>query len=93
MGLITWLIIGGLAGWAASLIMGEDKSMGLMSNIIVGIVGALLGGTLMELLRTGTFDLTNAINGFNISSFLVATLGAVVLLAILKAFKKSPARL
>lgn len=79
MGILSWIIFGGLAGWIASLIMKTDKKMGLLANIAVGIVGAMIGGFLMSIInKTG-------VTGFNLYSFLVAVLGAVVLLFIIKA--------
>ena len=78
MGIIAWIILGGFAGWIASMIMNTDKDQGIFLNIIVGIVGAILGGFLIQLTGSGiNFD-------FDIQSFLVAILGAVVLLAIYK---------
>ena len=82
MGLLSWIIIGGLAGWVASMIMKTDKSMGALANIAVGMVGAMIGGFLMNLInRSGP-------TGFNLYSFFVALLGAVVLLAIIKVLRK-----
>lgn len=82
MGIISWLIIGGFAGWIASKIMGADKDMGLMANIIVGIVGAFIGGFVFSFFgKTG-------ITGFNLYSFFVAIVGATLLLFIVKAIKK-----
>ena len=74
MGILTWIILGGLAGWVASMIMGRDKNMGLLANIFVGIVGAFLGKLLASLLGLG------AITGFNIPSFLIALGGSCLLL-------------
>lgn len=78
-GIITWIVVGGLAGWVASLITKTDKSQGLLGNIVVGIIGGLIGGFLVGLLGGEGFT------GFNIWSFLVALLGSVVLLFIWKA--------
>ncbi len=80
--IIMWLIVGGLAGWIASMIMKTDAQMGALANIVVGIVGALLGGFLARVL----FNLDVDPNGFSIASILTAIVGAVILLAILKAF-------
>jgi uncharacterized membrane protein YeaQ/YmgE (transglycosylase-associated protein family) len=77
--IIIWIVIGGLAGWVASMIVGTDKNQGVVGNIIVGILGALVGGFLVGLLGGDGFT------GFNLWSFLVALLGAVVLLGIWKA--------
>lgn len=79
MGIISWIIIGGLAGWIASMIMDTDKSMGVTANIVVGIIGGLIGGFLVSIF--GGVGMT----GFNIWSLLVAVLGSIVLLAIVKA--------
>jgi len=80
MGILAWIIFGAIAGWLAHLITG--KGGGLISNIIVGIVGAFIGGFVMSFFGGG------GVTGFNLSSFLVAVLGAVILLAILGFIKK-----
>ncbi len=82
--LIAWLVVGGLAGWIASKIMKTDKDMGVVANIVVGIVGALIGGWLSRTL----FGLTVDANGFNLLSLLVAVGGAVLLLAMIKLVKR-----
>lgn len=82
MGIIAWLLVGGIAGWLASMIMKTNDSQGMIMNIVVGIVGAVIGGWLMSWF--GGYGVT----GFNLQSILVATLGAVVLLAVLKLLKK-----
>lgn len=82
MGIISWIIVGALAGWIASMIMGKNAQMGAIANIIVGIIGALIGGFVVNLLGMGGVD------GINIWSILVAILGAVILLAIVKAVQK-----
>ena len=75
MGIIAWIIVGGLAGWIASLIMRTDERMGCLLNIIVGIVGAFIGGLVIQLVTGQGFDF-----GFNLPSLIVAILGAVILL-------------
>ncbi len=85
MGILTWIIIGGLAGWLASIVMKTNASMGLLANIAVGIIGAFLGGFVFSL--SGGSGVT----GFNLYSLLVATIGAVILLAIVKFFTRSKA--
>lgn len=86
-GLGGWLgaiIIGGLAGWVASMFMKTDASMGLLANIIVGIVGAIIGNLLLPVFGvTGT-------TGFNLWSFVVALIGAVILLLIVRMFTRKP---
>ncbi|MFV8382211.1 GlsB/YeaQ/YmgE family stress response membrane protein [Corynebacterium hindlerae] len=71
---IGWIILGGLAGWIASKIMGRDAQMGVFLNIVVGIIGSFIGGWVLGLFGADTPD------GFNIASFLTALLGAVILL-------------
>lgn len=82
MGILSWIIVGGLAGWVASKFTGKDASMGLVANIVVGIIGGLLGGWIVSLIGG------SGVTGFNLYSFAVATFGAVVLLTILKMIKK-----
>lgn len=84
MGIVLWIIFGALAGWAASILVGSNKSLGLFKNIVVGIVGAAIGGILMYLMGMGG----DAITGFNFQSFLVAVMGAVVLLWLVGLFQK-----
>ena len=74
MNIILWILFGAIAGWIASMIMGTDAQMGALANIIVGIVGAVLGGFLMNAFGAP------GVTGFNLPSLLVATVGAVVLL-------------
>ena len=74
MGILGWIILGGLAGWIASMIAGTNARQGFIGNIVIGIIGAFLGGFIMSLLG---FD---GITGFNLYSLLVALLGAVVAL-------------
>ena len=76
MGIISWIIFGALVGWVASLLTGQNERYGCLSNIIIGIVGALVGGLLMAAIVGVTP------NGFTGQHFLVALLGAVVLLTI-----------
>ncbi len=78
MGILLWIIFGALAGWVASLIMGTDGQQGLILNIVVGVIGASLGGYLMSMVGK------SGVSGFNLYSFLVAVAGAVVLLALLR---------
>jgi uncharacterized membrane protein YeaQ/YmgE (transglycosylase-associated protein family) len=82
MGLCTWLVLGGIAGWLASIIKGTNERMGMVANIITGIVGSMLGGWLFSLFGG------RGVTGFNLHSLLVATVGAVVLLSVLQAIRK-----
>lgn len=84
MGIIGWIILGGLAGWVASMFAKTNESMGIFANIIVGILGALLGGFLFGLFGG------DGVNGFNVYSFVVAVIGAFVLLMIVKALRRGP---
>ncbi len=78
MGIILWVIFGALVGWIASIVMNTDGEQGALLNIIVGVVGAVIGGWLMSFF--GEIGIT----GFNFYSFLVALAGAVVLIAVIK---------
>ncbi|HEX7649820.1 MAG TPA: GlsB/YeaQ/YmgE family stress response membrane protein [Noviherbaspirillum sp.] len=89
MNFIIWIVVGGILGWLASLVMRTDAQQGLLLNIVVGIVGALLGGWLLApLFGTGTINQ----NDFSISSLLVSFLGAVVLLAIVNLLRRGTPR-
>lgn len=83
MEVIVWIIFGALAGWIASIIMRTNAEQGALANIVVGIIGAFIGGFLMKAL-TGN----DGVTGFNLGSLLVAILGAVILLAIVKMFRR-----
>lgn len=80
MGIIGWIVLGGLAGWIASMIAGTNASQGLLGNIIVGIIGGLVGGFIVNLFGI------DGITGFNMYSLLVALLGAIVFLWLWKMF-------
>lgn len=82
MGIIGWIILGALAGWIASIIMKTNAEQGALGNIIVGILGAFIGGMVMSVL-TGR----DGVGGFDVTTLLTAVLGAVILLAIVKAFR------
>ena len=82
---IVWLVIGGLAGWLASLLV-RGTGLGLLMDIVVGVVGAVIGGWIVEALGGQGFT------GFNIWSFIVAFIGAVVLLLIVRLFTGSTRR-
>jgi uncharacterized membrane protein YeaQ/YmgE (transglycosylase-associated protein family) len=78
-GIIAWIIFGALAGWVASKLTGADDQMGCLSNILVGIAGAFIGGALYKLITDENWDFR-----FNLPSFIVAVLGSVLLLALLR---------
>lgn len=89
MSFLIWIIIGGILGWLASMVMRTDAQQGIFLNIIVGIIGALLGGWLLApLFGTGTINQDD----FSIGSLLVSFLGAVILLAIVNLFRRGSAR-
>lgn len=89
MNFILWIIIGGIIGWLASLVMRTDAQQGLFLNIVVGIAGALLGGWLLApLFGAGTINQ----NDFSIMSLLVSFLGAIILLAIVNLIRRGSAR-
>ena len=78
MGIIIAIIVGGVAGWLASLVMSRDASMGIFWNIVVGIIGAIIGNWLLApLLGFG-----GSIQEFSLGGFVIAILGAIILLAI-----------
>jgi uncharacterized membrane protein YeaQ/YmgE (transglycosylase-associated protein family) len=85
MGIIVWLIVGGICGWLASMIMRTDAQQGIVLNVIVGIVGAAIAGFLLG----GDRSLNNAIT---VESFLYSLLGAVVLLAIVNLVRRGSVR-
>ncbi|MGH8053706.1 MAG: GlsB/YeaQ/YmgE family stress response membrane protein [Stenotrophomonas sp.] len=84
MGIIIWLIVGGVVGWLASLIMRRDAQQGIILNVVVGIVGAMLAGFLFSGGSIG--------GGISIRSFLLSLLGAVILLAIVNLFTRKKIR-
>ena len=89
MGLIVLLVVGGIVGWLASLIMRTDGQQGIFLNIVVGIVGALLAGFLLTPLIGGA-PITSGV--ISIQSVVVSLLGAVVLLAIINLFRRGAVR-
>lgn len=82
MNLLLFILLGGIAGWLASIIMHTDARQGVILNIVVGIIGAFLGGLLFNLFGA------RGVTGFNLWSLLVALIGAVVLLAIARAVRR-----
>jgi uncharacterized membrane protein YeaQ/YmgE (transglycosylase-associated protein family) len=81
MNILIWLLVGGLIGWVASMLMGTDDRQGIILNVVIGIVGAFLGGAfLSRYFGTSTINEGN----FSVGGVLVSLLGAIILLAILK---------
>lgn len=78
MGICGWIVLGGLSGWLASVIAGTDRRMGALANILVGIVGSFVGGLIFS------FAGGHGVTGFNLYSFGVAFVGAVVTLFVAK---------
>jgi uncharacterized membrane protein YeaQ/YmgE (transglycosylase-associated protein family) len=88
MNLIVWLVMGGLIGWLASLVMKTDAQQGLFLNVVVGIVGAIVGGWLLSpMVGVGTINDSN----FSIAALGVSFLGAIILLAIVNLFRRGRA--
>jgi uncharacterized membrane protein YeaQ/YmgE (transglycosylase-associated protein family) len=86
---IMWLIVGGILGWLASIVMKTNDKQGIFLNIVVGIVGAFLGGlVLAPLFGTGTINRGD----FSAGSLVVSFLGAIILLAIVNFFRRRRAR-
>ena len=88
MNLVIWLIVGGIVGWLASMIMRTDGQQGIILNVVVGIVGAFIGGWLISpMVGTGTIN-----DGFTVGSFVVSLIGAVILLALVNLFRRGRGR-
>jgi uncharacterized membrane protein YeaQ/YmgE (transglycosylase-associated protein family) len=89
MNLILWIIVGGILGWLASIVMKTNAEQGMLLNIVVGIVGALLGGWLIApLFGTGTINQ----NDFSLGSLIVSFVGALILLAIVNLVRRGTTR-
>jgi uncharacterized membrane protein YeaQ/YmgE (transglycosylase-associated protein family) len=89
MNFIIWLVVGGLIGWIASIVMKTDGQQGIILNVIVGIVGAMLGGWIISpLVGVGTINQDN----FSLPALLVSFVGAAILLAIVNLFRRGKTR-
>lgn len=89
MDFIIWLVVGGLIGWVASMIMRTDGQQGIILNVVVGIIGAALGGWLISpLVGVGTINQ----GSFSVGALVVSLIGAVVLLAIVNLVRRGSAR-
>lgn len=89
MNFIVWIIVGGIIGWIASMIMKTDAQQGVFLNIVVGIVGAFLGGWLISPL-VGLPTINQ--NAFSFGALVVSLIGAVILLAIVNLFRRGSVR-
>lgn len=83
-GIIIWLAIGGIVGWLASLVMRTDAQQGILLNVVVGIVGAFIGGLIFS---GGSIN-----NGLTVYSFIVSLVGAIILLAIVNLVRRGSVR-
>lgn len=89
MNFIIWLVVGGIIGWLASMLMKTDGQQGIILNVVVGIVGAMLGGWLISpLVGVGTINQ----NSFSMPALVVSFIGAVILLAIVNLFRRGSVR-
>ncbi len=88
MNFLIWLIVGGVVGWLASLVMRTDAQQGILLNVIVGIIGAFIGGWVISpMVGVGTIN-----EGISLGSILVSLVGAVILLAIVNLFRRGRVR-
>lgn len=82
MGLLSWIVVGAIAGWLSGQVM-KGRGFGLLGDIIVGVIGGLVGGWL----ATQLFKVSNPINGINLESILVAFVGAIVVIVVVRMFQ------
>ena len=83
MGILAWIIVGIIAGWAAGLVM-KGRGFGILGNIVVGVIGALIGGWLAGAI----FNISDPISGINVTTIVVAFLGAIVVLAVARLLRR-----
>lgn len=83
MGLLMWIIVGAIAGWLAGKFM-KGAGLGLIGNVVVGIIGALVGGSIASTL----LNVPNAISSFNLTTIIVALLGAIIVLVVVRLLKR-----
>jgi uncharacterized membrane protein YeaQ/YmgE (transglycosylase-associated protein family) len=88
MGWIIAIIVGGIAGWLASMVMARDGSMGIFWNIVVGIIGAIIGNAVIAPL----IGIGGSIQSFNLGGFIIAIIGAIVLLGIVNLVQRGRVR-
>ena len=85
---LVWIVFGGIAGWLASIVTGRNRQQGCLMNIIVGIVGAFIGGLGYSLISGGGLDFGFAFSPTSLVGFVVAVVGAVVLLVVVNLFTR-----
>jgi len=83
--LVMWIIVGGVAGWLASVVV-RGGGLGLLGDIAVGIIGAFLGGLVLSHVLPGVYAFTGGFTGFSLGSLIVAFIGAVILLLVVRLF-------
>ena len=88
MGWIIALIVGGIAGWLASMVMGRNASMGIVLNVVVGCIGSVIG----NLLSGPLLGIRGSVQSFSLTGLIIAFVGAVVLLAIVNFFRRGSVR-
>ena len=89
MNFLLWLLMGGVIGWLASMVMKTNDQQGMILNVIVGVVGAMIGGWFISpLVGVGTINQDN----FSLAAMLVSLVGAIILLAIVNLFRRGAAR-
>ena len=88
MGWIIAIIVGGIAGWLASLVMNRDASMGIFWNIVVGIIGSIIG----NVIANAVFNVGGSIQEFSLTGLIIAIVGAIVLLAIVNLVQRGRVR-
>jgi len=79
--LVVWVVVGAIAGWLASIVMGTNGRQGLLQDIVVGVIGGVIGGFLFNALGVG-----GAVTGLNVTSIFVAFVGGIVLLILVRLF-------
>ncbi len=86
MGILSWIVIGLIVGWIASVIV-KGSGSGILGDIILGIVGALVGG----FIASAVFGVADPISGFNLTTFIIAIIGAIIVIAIVRALSRGRA--
>lgn len=86
--LLGWIVFGGIAGWLASIITGRNDRQGCLMNIVVGVIGAFIGGFIYSLITGGGLTFGTALSPTSLVGFIVAVVGAVILLAIVNFIQK-----